>query len=561
MIRFELQGSYPDLPANAAGPMLAALRRDAETTEATGDSAPMRRLLLPLPQACDPVAPLKCRVVDMICLRDPAALSAAAQGGYYLGPPTRHLHDVTRDFGAGPSTETGDALVVVDAGIAFWNSCFRNAGANRFRAIGYLGFEPRPDTQHPRDFAVLQGSDLTALSTLAESGSGQRQLLDLLARSYPDSFWNPAPEPDGFWHGTAMASIVAARSAGPLYGVELPRGALSDSGGDTLEVILGAALRFALRLTEAHRSATTRIVLGFGFPGGPQDGSRPGAAIIAKLIADQAAQGRKVEIYLPSGNHRQDRCHGQMGRAGIDWVLPPEDSSINILEITAAELRELWLRAPCGAQDRIALRPGQLGFLRDGDGAVIGLAHRLMDGRLRLALGPTKQRQGEIRGIAAGHWRVGVAQGDAARDQGAEAWILRDDFDDRLPGGRTRRRSYFDDPAYRLRDSNDAPMLYDMDGAGCWLRRAGTGSVLASASGAQIVTARERIGGRDLPASYSGLPMDGVDYARAVSLGARDQGRGIACKANGTAREFIMRGSSAAVAVAMAEDSPPVGIV
>lgn len=386
--------------------------------------------------------------------------------------------------------EAGRAVVVIDVGIAFWNERFcPTPAASRFRDIVYLDlFGPASGKAL---VARLESASRTAIMNFVGTSGGQKRAVAALKSSFPNSFFGDDPAIDGFWHGTAVADLAAGeRDDTILFGVELPRIALTDYGGDTLQAVLPAALSAALRMTKHVGDKPTVIVLAFACPGGPHDGTHPVASLITNFLTTAKESGRNVQLVLPAGNHLQDRCCARLDGNGdtVTWTLANEDRSPNTVEICveAGAWDEFALTAPDGSALVLSpahLMPGHFAEIRLDD-TVIGGIHNLPSGenaKLRLSLAPTAWKPGEPRPAPAGDWKIGVRASSAVN-----LWILRDDRDatGRIP-------SMFSHPDYRERRSDGSWIMDDtMTGN---LRRLGTASVYTTtkAKGAVTVEAQQ----------------------------------------------------------------------
>jgi hypothetical protein len=486
-------------------------------------------------------------------LQDPATLSE------YLmragSQPAPSASSGTKRSAEASSAE-GQAILVIDYGIAFWNHRFvRSDGTPRFRSVSHLSFDEASADGVRID--TLSASEIAEACRFAGQSGGEVSVIRSLGQQFAKGFFNQSPDPDGFWHGTAVSDLSggADPDGSPLFGIELPTAAVADSSGDTLQAILPSALRTALTATAAVADLPLTIVLAFGYPGGPHDGTHPAAQIISRFLA-RANADRKVRLIVPAGNHLQDCCaavlpaaHRDIPAPSVIWRVPPGDFSGNTILICLAdgEDPEIALAAPGGASDRIKLSPGQFAPLHL-DGSVVGGLHCLPGAggsrRLRLSLAGTGWNATGPRPAASGDWHLSIRA-----DSDANLWILRDDRSRIADRDRPARPSLFADPAYRELDTNGAYIL--TDAATGTLRRSGTASVLTTASGAVSVQADERIGhGRLQPAFYSGLRTDDRPFDRHVLVDDGWQGKGCDVVANGRPQRFRMSGTSAAAAIA-----------
>lgn len=526
------------------------------------------RVLMSLPVAGQTA---RVAVIPAETLRDPQAtaefilrldapgLSEGAR--LFLGPATGRAPSDGKAAAAGAEQVTGApwrtlpgrpfdrALVIIDAGIAFWNARFRDAKGPRFRGMRYLDFDAP-------GLGLSEGLDedgIASICALADT-HGNRAAVARLGVSFPASFFGPAanPDPDGLWHGTAVADLAAGASGTEaegvaLFGIELPRRAIADYSGETLSAMLATLLPAAIDMTAGFAHVPLTIVMPLGFPAGPQDGSHPAAA--AMRAALQGHAGRDIRVVLPAGNHLQDRCRARLGTSGasVCWDLPPDDFSTNEVEIfgSAGRPLRLGLASPGRGQVIDASLPLPRSFRHvRRDGVQVGLLMRFDDrdgrSRTRLSLWRTAATDGAA--SPSGRWTI-VNGGTDALD----LWLFRDDRDPVADRMRPHRPSRFWSAGYVPRDATGAPPLGDDPGA--TVLRSGTLSVLATAAlpGVDVVQADRRHGGGPVAkAAYSGSPGDGSDVAVSELVDDGWPGRGVAVAANGGQRRVRMSGTSAA---------------
>jgi len=469
--------------------------------------------------------------------------------------------------------EGRSAVVIIDHGIAFWNDRFRLGTApgapSRFQEVQFLSFEDPGADEY--QITVLTKAQIDGFCAQADAPGGQAKVIQTLGAMIPGCFYGSAANPQGLWHGTAMADLAAgaARDAPDdrmLFGLELPTAALRDWGGDTLQTLLMTALSAALRMVAPvlEPGSTFRelvIVLAFGFPAGPQDGSHPAADLIRSFLAVMNARlGRKgfaVRLVLPAGNHLQDQCHARLpaqdasGVPSVTWRVAPDDYSPNTVEICVQTRSDPGLEvvAPDGSSAQVTLQAGGFApLIREG--VMIGGVHRLPDrggwAKLRLTLAATVWRHPGPQPAPFGDWTLRVAA-----DAEAELWILRDDRDVVADATTPHRPSVFVDPAYLREDAQGAPVIDDSGGG--FVRRAGTASVLTTARHADAVAVAASVAnpsGGTMNASYSSLPRSSATgFAASVQIGDAGFREGVICAGNGSAQEFRILGTSAAAAL------------
>lgn len=563
------------LPENYMPAGLSALRGEAEAST---------RLLLQVRSWEDEIdfsTVTAAEIGDLAHWESPSAEPAAPEAMFYLGQPVRTparrrpsklaSRPATLPVGGGNGRS---AVVIIDHGIAFWNDRFRlgtgPAAPTRFQEVQFMSFDdPGADDYQ---ITTLTKAQLDGFCAQADAPSGERQVRQALKTLVPDSFFGSGADPQGLWHGTAIADLAAGAAPDTaddrmLFGLELPTAALRDWGGDTLQTLLMTALSAALKMVEpllAPGSGCKSVVfvLAFGFPAGPQDGSHPAAGLIRSFLSSLRARvgagGPDLQLVLPAGNHLQDQCHARLPaltpgatRPSVTWRVAPDDHSPNTLEICVqtANAPEMELVAPDGTVARATLAPGGFARLMRG-GVVIGGLQRLQDragwAKLRLSLARTAWRAQGPAPAPFGDWTIRIAA-----DAEAELWALRDDRDVVADAATPHRPSILVDPGYRMTDATGAPVLDDRK-AGV-VRREGTASVLTTSghSEARSVAAdvANPMGGK-ISARYSSLPRTAATaFAARVQIGDDQFHEGVICAANGSAQEVRILGTSAAAAL------------
>ncbi len=493
---------------------------------------------------------------------------------YFLGPPTRLKPSppdgsarevftiIAEPWDMTAAGQITEVVVIIDAGIAFWNRRFRNGAGPRFQGVRYLDFD-RPNIGQANH---LDATAIAALCSLADR-EGNGAVMRALGERFPNSVFGAAANPsaDGFWHGTAVADLAVGAAGAEadhiaLFALDLPRKALADFSGEILTSTLALILPAAIAMTAGFAQIPLTIVMPLGFPAGPQDGTHPAAASIAAALANSGR--RNVRLVLPAGNHLQDRCHARLSGSGAEpvqgiappsrvfWDLAPDDFSVNQIEIfgPAGQSVALQIAAPGQALADVTMPAAQSirTILRDGRAIGYLLRHADAAGwsRTRLVLWPAAPRPG---GGAApfGRWTL-ATRGSANLD----AWVLRDDRNPVADRFRPRRPSVLWDPWYQRRGPTGAPPL--TDDAPSAVRRSGTLSVLATtlAPAAIAVQANERLGQQPpAQAGYSGRRQTGRALEASALVDDGWTGRGTAAAANGGPRRIRMSGTSAAAGI------------
>jgi hypothetical protein len=491
---------------------------------------------------------------------------------WFLGPPTdlgeertvlRNLDRTILELGN--QADYAAAVVVIDVGIAFWNPRFVDTNGPRFKAIRFLDFDLRVDSNGDPvpttlDFAEIQAKCLQAVA----GGDEHRKIVQDLRGRFPGSFYGSAAadDIDGLWHGTAMADLAAGHTGDPpkrvaLFGLELPTKMVQDYSGDSLAGSMLAVLDAALGMTAAIRDTPVIILLPYAFSGGLQDGSHPAAEAIRTFKNRHARVG--LNIVVSAGNLLQERLRARLpgtqesgAPLKLDWWEAPDDFSINTVETFIPNVApmngraSLDIKAPTNeSETSTGLKQGQSReILRLG--AVIGSIQRFKNvgdtARLRLSLMPSGHRRTNV---PAPHGRWVLSN---ASTQPADLWILRDDrdpvFDREYPG----RQSHFDHPIYRPTNKLGEPGLND--DLPSPVRRSGTVSPMATASGVDAVQADEKLGNSvQKQAQYSGKPDGTVPLALHYLVDDGWTECGVPASANGSERRVRVSGTSAAAAL------------
>jgi hypothetical protein len=448
---------------------------------------------------------------------------------------------VKRDF--------SEVVLIIDAGIGFWNKRFRGASGPRFRGMRYLDF----DSPGGGLSVIMTEPDIESFCNLADS-EGNAAVMQRLGARFKASVFGQAANPnsDGLWHGTAIADLAAGAEAGTadniaLFGIELPFAVVADYSGSILTSTLPLILQAAIEMTVKFAEKPLTIVMPLGFAAGPQDGSHPAALAISAIMS---ATGRKnVRLILPAGNQLQDRCHAHLTGGGphksVHWELPPEDHSRNVIEMfgSAGQPVSLTLTAP-GRSSGASVALRQLSFvLVVRDGEVIGSLLRRADpgsrSRTQLALAKTAITKNR-NGAPYGRWTLST-------ETDLELWIARDDRNPVTDEGRPHRQSRFWDAGYKGRDANGA--LIRDDDPGSAIRRTGTLSALATALDPSVVAveATERLGTAAAEmAGYSSRREDGMPLPARALVDDGWPARGTMAAANGGKRRMRVSGTSAA---------------
>lgn len=488
-----------------------------------------------------------------------------------LGPPTLLAEtDInepqTLNFGQLhlKSAQSYDQVaVIIDIGIAFWNDRFRTNGGSRFKAMRYLDFDAFLDGRYP--FAGLDEAEINRLCRVTKDPNGANHVVAELGKRFPDSYFGPngAAVPDGLWHGTATADLMAglpvdAADKTALFGIELPMTVLRDADGDSLTHVLTLLVEAALQMTESLKNKPLLILLPWGFSAGQQDGSHPAAIAMQNALSN--ARPRSVKLLAPAGNQLQDRCCAKLQPSNsaepsqATWHLPPDDFSMNTVEVfvtpsvpaAQSAVQAVRISPPYGASFVVAIKEDHIAYIRR-DGQLIGVLLRGRDAasgpHLRLTFAGTGWHLPGQRPTPAGNWALSFGRSDEV-----SLWVLRDDRDRMLDGPFPRRASWLSDPAYKEKDALGNYILDDNPGS--TVVRSGTMSVLATAPSVVAVQANElMIGKAARKAFYTGRRSDGVAPTVTAIVDKDLQASGILVAINGSRQRARFTGTSAAVAI------------
>ena len=257
-------------------------------------------------------------------------------------------------------------------------------------------------------------------------------------------------------------------SEAPIIFVQLPmRTVQSTSGKGTLTADVLHALQYISDQCDAN--AEIVVNLSWGTLAGPHDGSTVLERGIDSLIAAQPP-GR-LRVVIPAGNGFQSRSHanfslGPLERKTLDWRVLPDDATESYVEF--------WLQA--GDEVRITLT------LPDGrilPNITRGLVYRFVDPSqpfadpisilgahyantppagqagqcVLLAIAPTVSLLASRPVAPHGLWKITVENVKNQPIAVIDAYIERDDV--AVGTRRGARQSHFDDPLYRVHDTED----------------------------------------------------------------------------------------------------------
>lgn len=522
------------------------------------------RILFP----SDTSAPLK--IVSADDLRSGANLGDDA-GQTALGPETQvrefaELPGILKDRG----TEQEElVLVVIDTGIAFWNPAFRRDPSDPdtcvFHKMGYMTLDT--NTKHPMiEVQRLERDKILDTCRQPVYPGAQQDIVEDLASQFPDSAYANGLHGDSFSHGTAMADRLLrdCLKAGKQFkaiGLELPFSAYADISGATLQAVLPRALAAADDMAyeivqpdhtiQPEAKPIVICVLSYGATGAPL-----GETGAIQTALDFWTEG---QLFLPMGNHLQDRLHARLSNdQSVGWMLQYDDSSMNTVEITGTgAVPELCLVDPTGAEHQIPGDLQKLSLLTIG-GNVVGAALTMPEQegwKMTLTLSGTSFSP-KRPAAPAGEWTIKHL--GKAEAQELSLWILRDEPIPVKSKSKTWRQSYFVDPNYKERDAQGQYLLKDEEPTVTSIRRNGSvslfGSLKARAPQVQVIGADENAGGVTRSAYYSGrFAVAGEEPSQVKLVDERKPTSGTRCLGNGSARTYLVSGTSVAAAIAAGE--------
>lgn len=273
-------------------------------------------------------------------------------------------------------------------------------------------------------------------------------------------------------HGTHVADLAFGGTFTPgeamlhRVAVVLPREVTADTTGGMLGPYVLDGLRAIVQHARNLGQRVRGIVvnLSYGIYQGPHDGTGLVETAFDTLIA-AAAGDAPLHLVLPTGNHRQVRCHAE------DSVAPGATSDRLVLRVQPDDrtpsLVELWIDAQGNSAPTLQLSdpagtllPAQpvTAGTTFADPATAGQRIRIehagkqpANGRhqVLLRLGPTA-RDGGFSSVASritsGRWTIRV-HNPGTQPMAVAAWIARDDAPLNWP--RKGRQTRFADPHYR----------------------------------------------------------------------------------------------------------------
>ena len=411
---------------------------------------------------------------------------ASAKGGvcerYELGHPLvqsrekRQSVEVTNKHGAKraemvpPEDKlvTGKVIAVIDYGCPFAHEAFRTGDSTRVR---YLWLQ---DTR-----AVVQNATQTLPRVRTLNGKrtsfpyGWELRPSLIDKIVAANTTRRGVDEDACYemigydlmlqattHGAHVLSIAAGKfnplcaddkvltedeaSTASIIFVQLPRRAVADASGGSMNCHVIDALRYILERT--HKDAEVVVNMSFGTHAGPHDGTSILECAIDDLIGQR--ETGKFQVVIPAGNSFNAACHARLELAKdksdeLLWEIMPDDPTDSFLEI--------WYGGKDKQADGVLIQvqqPGGGGYLppvalnvtaswlgdRNGNEPACTIVHvagsAKKDGyknRVALiALAPARNNADNQAEARYGVWKVKVTNTGAVPVT-AHAWIERDD--------------------------------------------------------------------------------------------------------------------------------------
>lgn len=455
-------------------------------------------------------------------------------------PGNRRLAYLTDD--ALPDTDGACVMGVIDDAIPFVHqSLTLPGGRSRMAAVWMQDARFRGDVgvDLPTG-AEWRGAELSDL--LADLARGAIPDEDAIYRRTGAVDMSRPVIPSGAFqhgHGAGVTTLAAGFPPGhsmknrPVIAVALPPRIIADSTGVLATVPILAGMLFIInrarrlsRFIEARRDLPAGrvkmpvvITISMGLTAGPRDGSTPLERFM-DAVSNEGVRGLgPVQFVLPSGNHRQARLRARL-RPGqsIAWCLPPDDPTINAVEIWGPPRApgapppeaplQVTLTPPGMAPATTAFTaPWQFSVLSDPGGLPLARAYYQphltrrngwRDGIVVIAL-PTRPERAGDPFVPPGGWRITIPDDAPPGDYDLSA--QRDEVIRGYRGG--ARQSRFHDPAYRSHDPAGRPILTDAPDGGALVIRRDT--VNAYATGERPLRAGAAYGRTERTTPYTAL--------------------------------------------------------
>jgi hypothetical protein len=223
------------------------------------------------------------------------------------------------------------------------------------------------------------------------------------------------------------------------------------------------------------------------FTGGPETKHNVHSTQLSQLMValHQASAPRQVQLFVPAGNHLQDRIFAVAGPDPIDWVLAPDDRTPSAIEVFQNGNDNLNFDRICVAPPGAAPiclegadlpQPGEFVDLVADGTAILRLGRPIDQTRdyLVLKARATASWDPAVPVSPSGIWRLTFV----AQQRETRLWIRRDDrLEGFRPGG---RQSRFLDGAYMIFDGKGDFIRTGMS-PGARVSRDQTGSVFLGA--------------------------------------------------------------------------------
>ena len=435
------------------------------------------------------------------------------------------------------------AIGVVDSAMSFANARFRTKGRggepdqSRIEFLWLMGRKTK-GSDGAQQITKTQidnwlAANFDPLTGQVDEDKIYQNIVPLVAN--PDV--RPRAEQEfAFPHGTQILDLAAGYPAEtqvnnrPILAVELPTQAVADTSGARMQGHLLDAVREILVQSRSLKDRNGDILplvlnISLAITAGPHDGSHPIEVSLDRLIENERRQhSRLIEVFMPAGNHRQDRLHAKMHlpsaapTASVDWNIYPDDRTASFVEIWQPIdqvqyeadhcLLQVQLTPPGCAETEFtpSTAPGKkrlLHYGQDQQATIFFSRHIGRDGlfeRVVIGVSATEPVLPNTYAAKAGAWKIGLMHRSEA-DLSPDLWIQRDET---LPGFRSRgRQSRFADADYEKYDTDGRRPLQDLITSSV-VTRSNTGSAMATGRHTTLVTAQRNRADGTFDAEYSG---------------------------------------------------------
>lgn len=406
-------------------------------------------------------------------------------------------------------------MAIIDNGIAFGNSQFRDSNSSRIEHCWIM--DAPPEGSIP--VSLGRAFDKEDIDTLlaAHLHGGQLDDAEFYRAAGMVDHVLPAFKPvvQRISHGTHVMSLAAGNQVPakprPIICVQLPTIATSDPGGATIENAINLALDHVLlhagrfKFSSDGKRPPLVITLSYGDFAGPHDGTGVVESFIDEKMRDEETLGRNTRIVLPAGNGNLARCHARLDfpkgtvKRTLNWRVQPDDRTNSLVDIRTparaeAEIPKLIKVSvkPPGSPPSPAVGDinGRAYFLVENGLPIaviyFDVPHPRERGNVQLVIAPTESLYTSDGLAPHGVWKFQVERGDGlVDDEAVHAWSERDET---LPGFPSRgRQAYFEDSEYKRFNKCGAPKVDDLGNPKSHVRRSHTLSGFATGARADVV--------------------------------------------------------------------------